>query len=240
MNINIYHIYPDLLNLYGDRGNIVCLKHRLETRGISATVKEVRLGEKFNPDDADIVLIGGGQDFEQGLLLNDLKGDKEKAIKYAIEDEKTFLAVCGGYQMLGNYLKKTDGTQVDFIGAIDFYSVDNKTRMTGNYGFETDDKIKIVGFENHSGKTYLGEKIKPLGKVLKGFGNNGEDGTEGAIYKNTFCTYSHGPVLPKNPQFADMLIKKALFKKYGDVELEYIDDTFENKAHEYILNSYVL
>lgn len=240
MNINIYHIYPDLLNLYGDRGNIVCLKHRLETRGISATVKEVRLGEKFNPDDADIVLIGGGQDFEQGLLLNDLKGDKEKAIIDAIENNKVLLAICGGYQMLGQYYKTHDGNQMDFIGALDFYTVSDKKRMTGNYAFETDDKIKIVGFENHSGKTYLGEKIKPLGKVLKGFGNNGEDGTEGAIYKNTFCTYSHGPVLPKNPQFADMLIKKALFKKYGDVELEYIDDTFENKAHEYILNSYIL
>ncbi len=239
MNLNIYHIYPDLLNLYGDRGNIVCLKHRLEKRGIEVNVKEVRLGEKINPDDMDIALIGGGQNFEFQMLLDDIKGDKEKAIKTAIENDVVFLAVCGGYQLLGNYLKTQDGSQIDFVGALDFYSVDTKQRMTGNYAFETDDGLKIVGFENHAGKTYLGEGVKPLGKVLKGFGNNGEDGTEGAIYKNTFCTYSHGPVLPKNPQFADLLIKKALFRKYGEVELSPLNDGFEQKAHEFVMNSYI-
>lgn len=239
MNLNIYHIYPDLLNLYGDRGNIVCLKHRLEKRGIDVKIHEVRLGEKFNADDADIALIGGGQNFEFNMLLDDIKGDKEKAIKYAIENDVTFLAVCGGYQLLGNYLKNKDGSQVDFIGAVDFYSVDTDKRMTGNYAFKTESGIEIVGFENHAGKTYLGENTKPLGTVIKGFGNNGEDGTEGVIYKNTFCTYSHGPVLPKNPQFADLLIIKALTRKYGEVELKSLIDGFENKAHDFVMNSYI-
>lgn len=237
--LNICHIYPDLLNLYGDRGNILCLKQRIERRNIQATVTEIKMGDKFNPDDADIIFIGGGQDFEQDVLLNDLKGEKEKAITYAIEDKKTLLAICGGYQMLGKYYKTFDGNQMDFIGALDFYTVGDKKRMIGNYAFKTDNGVNIVGFENHSGKTYLGEKVKPLGMVISGYGNNGEDKTEGAVYNNTFCTYSHGPVLPKNPQFADLLIKKALIKKYNDEELLTLNDEFENAAHEFVMKTYI-
>lgn len=237
--LNICHIYPDLLNLYGDRGNILCLKQRIERRGIEAQVTEVKMGDKFNSCDADIIFIGGGQDFEQDVLLKDLKGDKEKALIDAIENEKTLLAICGGYQMLGKYYKTYDGVQMDFIGAIDFYTVGSKTRMIGNYAFETDDGIKIVGFENHSGKTYLGENISPLGTVISGFGNNGEDNKEGVKYKNTFCTYSHGPVLPKNPEFADMLIKSALNQKYGECELQEINDEFERKAHKFVMKTYI-
>lgn len=237
--LNICHIYPDLLNLYGDRGNILCLKQRIERRNIKTEVTEIKMGDKFNPDEADIIFIGGGQDFEQDVLLKDLKGDKEKSIAFAIESGKTLLAICGGYQMLGKYYKTFDGVQMDFIGALDFYTVGAKERMIGNYAFKTDEGIDIVGFENHSGKTYLGKNIKPLGRVLSGFGNNGEDKTEGAIYKNTFCTYSHGPVLPKNPEFADLLIKKALLTKYGDDEIITLNDEFEQKAHKFVMKTYI-
>ena len=237
--LNIYHIYPDLLNLYGDRGNILCLKQRIERREIKANVFEVKMGDKFDCDNADIIFIGGGQDFEQDVLLKDLKGEKEKALINAIENEKVLLAICGGYQMLGKYYKTHNGIQMDFIGALDFYTIGAKQRMIGNYAFKTDDDIEIVGFENHSGKTYLGEGVKPLGNVIKGFGNNGEDKTEGAIYKNTFCTYSHGPVLPKNPEFADLLIKKALLAKYNDDELVSINDEFETKAHKAVIDMYI-
>ncbi len=239
MELNICHIYPDLLNLYGDNGNILCLKHRLESRDIKANVIEVKMGDKFDPDCADLIFIGGGQDFEQNLLMNDLKGNKEKAIVDAIEQEKTLLAVCGGFQMLGKYLKGVDGSQIDYIGALDFYTQDTNTRMIGNYSFVINNDITVVGFENHSGKIYLGEGVKPLGVIQSGFGNNGEDGFEGAVYKNTYCTYSHGPVLPKNPRFADLLIKSALEKKYGEVELLQLDDTFENAAHKYVLDNYI-
>ncbi len=237
--LNICHIYPDLLNLYGDRGNILCLKQRIERRDIKANVIEVKMGDKFDSNNADIIFIGGGQDFEQDVLLKDLKGDKEKALINAIESEKVLLAICGGYQMLGKYYKTHDGNQMDFIGALDFYTVGAKQRMIGNYAFKTESGIEIVGFENHSGKTYLGSGVKPLGTVIKGFGNNGEDKTEGAIYKNTFCTYSHGPVLPKNPEFADLLIKKALINKYNDDELATINDEFETKAHNSVMNMYI-
>lgn len=239
MKLQICHIYPDLLNLYGDRGNILCLKHRIEARGIEAEVKEIRMGDKLNSKDADIIFIGGGQDFEQDVLLNDLKGDKEKAIIDAIENNKVLLAICGGYQMLGQYYKTHDGNQMDFIGALDFYTVGDKKRMIGNYAFETEEGIKIVGFENHSGKTYLGNGVEPLGTVISGYGNNGEDKTEGAKYKNTFCTYSHGPVLPKNPKFADLLIKKALMNKYNESELILLNDEFEDKAHQFVMNTYI-
>ncbi len=239
MELNICHIYPDLLNLYGDNGNILCLKHRLESRDIKTNIIEVKMGEKFDPDSADLIFIGGGQDFEQNLLMNDLKGNKEKAIIDAIEQEKTMLAVCGGFQMLGKYYKDTDSSQIDYIGALDFYTQGTNTRMTGNYSFVINDDITVVGFENHSGKTYLGKGLNPLGVVKTGFGNNGEDGFEGAVYKNTYCTYSHGPVLPKNPQFADLLIKSALEKKYGEIELMPLDDTFENAAHKYVLDNYI-
>lgn len=237
--LNIVHIYPDLLNLYGDRGNILCLKQRIEKRNISAEISEVKMGDCFDSKSADIIFIGGGQDFEQDVLLKDLKGDKEKAIIDAIENEKVLLAICGGYQMLGKYYKTHDGNQMDFIGALDFYTVGAKERMIGNYAFKTDDDIEIVGFENHSGKTYLGSGVKPLGTVIKGFGNNGEDKTEGAVYKNTFCTYSHGPVLPKNPCFADTLIEKALYNKYNDIGLPPINDEFELKAHIFVMNNYI-
>lgn len=235
--LKICHLYPDILNLYGDRGNIICMQKRMEWRGIDTEVTEISVGDKLNYEDYDLFFVGGGQDFEQGVLLEDLAKGKSKAIIEAIENEKVFLAICGGYQMLGKYYKTWDGKECEFIGALDLYTVGAKERMIGNYMYqcdETDGGLVVVGFENHSGKTYLGDKVRPMGKVLSGHGNNGEDGTEGARYKNVFATYSHGSLLPKNPKLADYILKTALKRRYPEIDLKELDDTFENNAHEYM------
>lgn len=236
MELNICHLYPDVLNLYGDRGNVTCLQKRLQWRGIACSVEGISIGQKLDASKYDLFFIGGGQDFEQEVLLNDLKGQKTAQIKSAIEDEKVFLAICGGYQILGNYYKTWDGQQCDFTGALDLYTLGEKERMIGNYMYECDDipGLAVVGFENHSGKTYLGSGVRPIGKVLSGNGNNGQDGLEGARYKNVFATYSHGCLLPKNPQIADLLIRWALERKYPGAELPPLEDTLENRAHSYM------
>lgn len=234
--INICHLYPDILNLYGDTGNILCMKKRLEWRGIECSVDNLYIGDKLNSADYDIFFIGGGQDFEQEILLNDANKNKKLDIKHAIDEEKVFLAICGGYQILGNYYKTWDGQEHEFMGCIDVHTEAAKDRMIGDYIFTCDcmNEEKIVGFENHSGKTYLGKGMKPIGRVFKGFGNNGQDGMEGVHYKNLFASYSHGPMLPKNINFCDMLLEKALNRKYGSVSLKEIDSEFEKKAHDYM------
>ena len=231
--LRICHLYPDILNLYGDRGNVMCLTKRREWRGFGAEVTGVSVGETLRAADYDLFFVGGGQDFEQEVLLPDLAAGKAAEIVAAVEDGKTFLAICGGYQMLGRYYKTWDGQQCDFIGALDLYTVGEKTRMIGNYAFSFDDvpDAEVVGFENHSGKTWLGSGVRPMGHVLAGHGNNGEDGTEGARYKNVFATYSHGCLLPKNPVVCDALLATALPRKYGAAELEPLDDDIENNAH---------
>ena len=235
MELNICHLYPDILNLYGDRGNILCMKKRLEWRKIGVNVDEVSVGQRLEAKKYDLLFIGGGQDFEQEVLLPDLRGEKTVELKAAIEDGLPVLAICGGYQMLGQYYKTWDGVQCDFTGALDVYTVGSKQRMIGNYMFTCDELgCEVVGFENHSGKTYLGNSVKPIGKVLAGFGNNGEDGLEGARYKNVFATYSHGSLLPKNPQIADFVLKTALERKDGAMELKPLDDTLETAAHAYM------
>ena len=232
--LNICHLYPDVLNLYGDRGNVLCLKKRLEWRGLGCNVTGLSIGEHLPLGRFDLFFIGGGQDFEQGLLLDDLRSGKGGGIKAAVEDGAPFLCVCGGYQLMGRYYQTHTGEKLPFIGALDLYTVGAAERMIGNFAFETPFGA-VVGFENHSGRTYLGGGVQPLGRVIKGFGNNGEDGAEGARYKNVFCTYSHGPVLPKNPAFADALLSAALERKYGDGALEPLGDREEAAAHEAML-----
>ena len=238
MELKICHLFPDILNLYGDRGNVVCMRKRLEWRGHTVTVSEVSIGQKLRASDYDLFFIGGGQDFEQEVLLDDLKGEKTAEIKAAIEDGKTFLAICGGYQMLGAYYKTWDGQQCDFTGALDLYTVGKKQRMIGNYMFTCEELggQTVVGFENHSGATWLGSGVKPIGRVLSGCGNNGEDGMEGARYRKVFCTYSHGCLLPKNPILADHILKTALIRKYGKADLAPLDDAIETAAHAYMAN----
>ena len=238
MELNICHLYPDILNLYGDRGNIITMKRRLEDRGIKVNIDECSIGQPLNADKYDIFFIGGGQDFEQEVLLRDLSSGKAQDIRTAVEEEKTFLAICGGYQMLGEYYKTWDGVQLDFIGAIGVHTIDAKERMIGNYMFRTTPEsgdTVVVGFENHSGKTYLSEQVAPLGMMLSGNGNNGEDKTEGARYKNVFGTYSHGSLLPKNPVLCDFILQTALNHRYDGAEpLAPLDDTLELNAHRYM------
>ena len=238
MELNICHLYPDILNLYGDRGNIITMKRRLEDRGIKVNIDECSIGQPLNADKYDIFFIGGGQDFEQEVLLRDLSSGKAQDIRTAVEEEKTFLAICGGYQMLGEYYKTWDGVQLDFIGAIGVHTICAKERMIGNYMFRTTPEsgdTVVVGFENHSGKTYLSEQVAPLGMMLSGNGNNGEDKTEGARYKNVFGTYSHGSLLPKNPVLCDFILQTALNHRYDGAEpLAPLDDTLELNAHRYM------
>lgn len=238
MELNICHLYPDILNLYGDRGNIITMKRRLEGRGIKVNIDECSIGQPLNADKYDIFFIGGGQDFEQEVLLRDLSSGKAQDIRTAVEEEKTFLAICGGYQMLGEYYKTWDGVQLDFIGAIGVHTIGAKERMIGNYMFRTTPEsgdTVVVGFENHSGKTYLSEQVAPLGMMLSGNGNNGGDKTEGARYKNVFGTYSHGSLLPKNPVLCDFILQTALNHRYDGAEpLAPLDDTLELNAHRYM------
>jgi Predicted glutamine amidotransferase len=239
MELNICHLYPDLLNVYGDLGNILILKYRCEKRGIQCNIKNVSIGDNFDEEAYDIVFFGGGQDYEQSIVSDDLKKNKKDNIKNYIEKSKVFLAICGGYQLLGNYYTTPDGDKLEGLSILDIYTEGGDTRFIGNTIIHNEAfNETYVGFENHSGRTYIGS-LKPLGKNLLGYGNNGEDGHEGCIYKNTYCSYFHGSLLSKNPELADRLILTALKNKYGDtnISLEPIDDTFELKAKEHILKS---
>ena len=235
MELKICHLYPDVLNLYGDGGNIMCMRKRLVWRGIGAEITRLPIGAKESLAPYDIVFIGGGQDFEQQVLLEDLHRGRADEIRAAANDGVVFLTICGGYQMMGHYYETFDGQRCDFIGLLDLRTVGAKQRMIGNYKFRCTENAGgsvIVGFENHSGRTYLGQGLEPLGTVLSGFGNNGEDKTEGAHWKNVFGTYSHGPMLPKNPAFCDLLLSTALERKYGRAGLEPLDDAAETAAHD--------
>lgn len=238
MELKICHLYPDVLNLYGDRGNVTCMTKRLQWRGIEATVFEIPIGTALHAADYDLFFIGGGQDFEQEVLLQDLAGEKAREIRDAVEGGKTFLAICGGYQILGQSYRTWDGQEYEFTGALDLYTVGDQRRMIGNYAFTCDEipNLAVVGFENHSGKTYLGSGVRPMGHVLAGNGNNGEDKTEGVRYQNVFGTYSHGCLLPKNPVLCDYILKTALEQKYGTADLEPLDDRLELAAHDYMEN----
>lgn len=223
--MRIAHLYSDLLNLYGDRGNIMCLQYRCMKRNIDVKVDEIPCGTRFSSSNYDMIFIGGGQDFEQNVLLDDLSRGKDVEIRKAVNCGIVVLAICGGYQMLGKYYKTISGEKIEYLGALDFYTVGEKKRLVGNYAFDTPFG-SVIGFENHAGRTYLGQ-CSPLGNVKCGFGNNGKDGTEGAYYKNTFCTYAHGPLLPKNPVFADCLIDRAMKNIYGSYTLDDLEDKEE-------------
>ena len=238
MELNICHLYPDLLNVYGDVGNILILKNRAESRGIKVNVIDISLKNDFKSEDMDIVFFGGGQDYEQSIVSEDLKNNKKEELTKYIEDGKVLLAICGGYQLLGKYYRAPNGERLEGLGLLDIYTEGGDNRFIGNtviYNEATDETY--VGFENHSGRTYIND-LKPLGKCIYGYGNNGEDGYEGCIYKNTFCTYFHGSLLSKNPELADRMLKLALDKKYGDVLLTPIDDDFSLKAKQSILSRF--
>lgn len=236
MEINICHLYPDLLNVYGDTGNILILKYRAMKRNIKVNVINVSTGDKFDDAKYDVVLFGGGQDYEQSIVSKDILDTKAYNLKKYIEDEKVFLAICGGYQLLGKYYTTPQGEKLEGLSILDIYTEGGNKRFIGNTViFNEEYEETYVGFENHSGRTYIGN-LKPLGRVIKGYGNNGEDGFEGCIYKNTFCTYFHGSLLSKNPELADRLLTRALSNKYGETSLEPLDDTLELMGKELIIN----
>lgn len=236
LELNICHLYPDLLNVYGDIGNILILKYRAEQRGIKVNVYNVSTGDSFDSSKFDIVFFGGGQDYEQSIVSQDFIETKKYAITEYIESNKVFLCICGGYQLLGRYYTTPDGEKLDGLGILDIYSEGGDVRFIGNTVIHNEEFDETyVGFENHSGRTYIGD-LKPFGKVIVGYGNNGEDGLEGCIYKNTYCSYFHGSLLSKNPELADRFIKTALEYKYGDVNLAPLDDSMEYKAKNFIIN----
>lgn len=243
--LRISHLYPDHMNLYGDRGNIVCLESRCQWRGIPVTVTHVDLGDDFRADAFDIVFVGGGPDREQERIARDLTGPKAGTVRQAVEDGVVFLAVCGGYQLLGHYYRPAEGDDLSGLGIFDLYTEHpglEARRCIGNLVARWDPSTTghvsmptsaqtLVGFENHGGRTYLGPGCEPLARVMAGFGNNGEDRTEGAVYKNAFGTYLHGSFLPKNPRFADHLISLALARRGDEGPLPPLDDAIEERAH---------
>ena len=237
MELNICHLYPDLLNVYGDIGNILVLKYRAQQRGIKINVSNVSIKDSFPIDKYDITLFGGGQDYEQAIVSKDMVETKKDDLTEYIERGKVLLAICGGYQLLGKYYTTPEGEKLDGLNILDIYTEGGDTRFIGNTVIKNEDfNETYVGFENHSGRTYIGN-LKPLGKVIAGYGNNGEDQQEGCIYKNTFGTYFHGSLLSKNPELADRLLSTALKNKYGEhIKLDPLDDNLEFKAKEFIVN----
>lgn len=236
MKLTIGHLYPDLLNLYGDRGNIQCMKKRCEWRGIEAEVKEFQLTDKIDFSELDIVLLGGGSDSEQRIVCRQLK-TIQKDFKAYVEDFGTVLAVCGGYQLLGHYYD-TDEGRIEGLSLVDLYTEQGSPRLISNVVIKNDTfSYPIVGFENHGGRTFINEN-QPFGMVSFGFGNNGEDKQEGVLYKHVIGTYIHGPLLPKNPHVCDRLLANALERKYGTAELEPLDDSQEKEANQYIVKRF--
>lgn len=247
--LNICHLYPDLMDTYGDRGNILSIIYRCQKRGIKIHVDQISVNQPLKADTYDLYFFGGGQDQAQDIVSKDLSR-KSSFLKKEVEDGAVVLSICGGYQLLQKYFKTIEGKMIKGIGVFDAHTQGSDMRMMQNLLIEINPKImselssiynlsssihhlssKLVGFENHSGKTYLEEGTMPLGTVISGSGNNGEDKLEGAVYKNAFGCYLHGSLLPKNPHFADLLITKALEKNYGDVKLEPLDDSIEWQAH---------
>ncbi|OPY58141.1 MAG: cobyric acid synthase [Pelotomaculum sp. PtaU1.Bin035] len=229
--ISVCHLYPDLLNLYGDRGNVIAFRRRCQWRGIPVSVREISLYDTIDFKEHDFVFIGGGSDREQNLIAADLMKRKE-GFKEAIEEGLVILAICGGYQLLGQYYLTRDGETIPGLGVMDFITRAGDKRLVGNVVIEMDIgglSVKVAGFENHSGQTYLGDCM-PLGKVLSGNGNNGADSLEGVRYKNVFCSYLHGPLLPKNPRLTDHLISIALERRGMGCKLTPLDDNFEDRA----------
>ncbi|MCG2795120.1 MAG: glutamine amidotransferase [Actinomycetia bacterium] len=234
MSLTICYLYPEMMNIYGDRGNVMALVRRCRWRDIAVDVEGLSLREKVRPGRYDIFFMGGGQDREQVLVCRDLLENKGDVIKREIEDGAAALVICGGYQLFGKYYRPFEGEELPGINVFDAYTIAGKKRMIGNVvaksalggRFGT-----VVGFENHSGKTYLGEESTPLGMVTVGSGNNGEDRTEGAVHLGAIGTYLHGSLLPKNPGLADFLIERGLARRGESTSLRPLDDTLEWRAH---------
>jgi lipid II isoglutaminyl synthase (glutamine-hydrolysing) len=236
MELRLLALYPGQMNIYADRGNIIFLQRRCEWRGIELAHATSGPGERFDPAAHDLIYLGGGQDRDQRTVAADMVESKREALASALADGAVVLAVCGGYQLLGHSYQ-LDDERLPGLGLVDLETVrEPGPRLIGNVAIEVDlgdGPQTVAGFENHGGRTYLGDGERPLGRVLSGHGNNGEDGFEGVRRDNLFGTYLHGPLLPKNAWLADRLIALALERRYGSrLELEPLDDTLEHAAHE--------
>ena len=210
MKLRICHLYGNLMNTYGDNGNLLMLQHRAKKLGYEVETTLISLEEDFNSDDFDIVMFGGGQDYEQTVVAKDLQNKKDALIQY-IEDNGVVVAICGGFQLLGRYYVNASGERLNGISAIDVYTNGQfPNRLIGDVEIVNEEFGEMyLGYENHIGRTYLGKNMKPLGKVVKGYGNNEEDHVEGCHYKNVFCSYFHGPILVRNQHLADRIIETA-------------------------------
>ena len=237
MKLTIGHLYPDLLNLYGDRGNIQCFRKRLEWRGYEAEVIPFLSGDPIDFSKLDIVLLGGGSDREQEIVCQYLLTHKQDFKDY-VENDGVVLAVCGGYQLLGKSYK-TKEKVIEGLGILDITTEWEPERLIRNIVLESPlFDTPVVGFENHGGRTYIGDHT-PFGKVFYGLGNTGKSGYEGVVYKNVIATYLHGPLLPKNPHVCDYLLERALKRKYGEeVNLPPLNDELEHKANSVIVDRY--
>lgn len=230
--VRLGHLYPDHLNIYADRGNIAVFQRRLEWRGLAAEVVQVGLGDEI-PDDCNLYYLGGGQDRDQLMVAEDLVR-KVAPLRRAAESGAVVLAVCGGYQLMGHSYLAADGKRMGGTGLLDLETAASPDRLIGDVVLSVSldgHTNKVVGYENHAGRTSLGPGCAPLGQVDKGHGNNGEDGFEGAVSGRRIGTYLHGPLLPKNPWLADILLRWALDHAGAAVELEPLDDTLEQAAH---------
>jgi CobQ-like glutamine amidotransferase family enzyme len=226
--ITVVHLYPREMNIYGDTGNVIALRRRLEWRGIPTRVEAVGVGDDYDLTTADIVVAGGGEDLSQMRVADDLQA-RAGAVRRAVDDGVVFLTVCGTYQLFGHRFVTADGEAIPGIGVFDAETIGGGTRMIGN--IVVDSLVgPMVGFENHSGRTMLGSGQAALGTVVRGFGNNDTTEEEGAVTVNAFGTYLHGSVLPKNPAFADDLIARALRRRGESGELRPLDDSVEAAA----------
>jgi CobQ-like glutamine amidotransferase family enzyme len=235
MKVVIGHLYPDYLNIYADRGNIAVFERRAAWREIELEVEEIGPGDEVLPGAHDLLYIGGGQDREQALIAPDLAA-KGESVKAAVEAGAALLAVCGGYQLLGQFYRDRSGAELPGVGLFPLHTVAGERRMIGDVLLECDlepgVRRTLAGFENHAGRTYLDDGAEPLGRVVAGFGNDGESGFEGCRVGRALGTYLHGPLLPRNPWLADWLLAKALAHRHGEAPaLEELSDGLEAEAH---------
>lgn len=229
--LTILHLYPKDMNIYGDWGNVLVLKRRAEWHGYTANVIEYNPGDTF-PEKFDILVGGGGQDSGQDRIQKDLH-DIGPKIKHMAEAGTPMLVICGLYQLFGKTFRTGDGHIINGIGLFDLETIAGTERLIGNVVSKSNEFGEIIGFENHSGQTFLEGKTKPLGHVIKGAGNNGRDASEGARYNNVIGSYMHGSLLPKNPKIADWLLEKAATKKFGKFDGDDIDDRYAKLAREH-------
>lgn len=245
LHLTLAHLYPEQMNIYGDRGNVIALAQRCAWRGIDLQVLPVGPGDTVDWSEIDLVFFGGGQDSGQSLIADDFLRRQGEPLARAIEDGLVLLAICGGYQLLGHYFLTHTGERLPGVGVLDVHTVGGEKRLIGNIVVEAtlDDPgdqrvggaaaVSLVGFENHSGRTYHGARVRSLGRVLVGHGDNGEDRVGGTVYRNTIGCYLHGSLLPKNPQLADHMLRLALARRYGDTAaLAQLDDTLELQAQQ--------